>query len=85
MSSVMQKGLPRPSVITPGMFITDGEPSRAEALINEEMLVLMVHDNMKFPLKGMKASRLPALDRQKTEYSHSQLKKARIMIEEEAR
>ena len=73
MSSVMQRGLPRPPVIDPRMFEAD-EPSnqgvsKAEKLINEEMLVLMKHDNQTCPLKGMKTSRLPKLDREKVEYS----------------
>lgn len=65
MSAVMQKNLPRPTVINKEMFDVDGETSRVEQLINEEMLMLMVHDNSKYPLKGMKASRLPKLGREK--------------------
>lgn len=62
MSSVMRKNLSRPTVIDASMFI-DEEATRVEKLINAEMLVLMVHDNQKYPLKGMKASKLPVLDR----------------------
>ena len=68
MSSVMQKNLPRPTVIDVSMM-EDEHETHAEKLINEEMLVLMAHDNSKYPLKGMKASKIPVLDRQKTEYS----------------
>ena len=51
--------------------------SKVNQLISEEMLVLMVHDNKTYPLKGMKASKLPSLDRQKVQYSSLQLEKAR--------
>jgi len=61
MSSVMRKGLPRPTVIDPSMFDSEESLSRVEKLINEEMLVLMFHDNKTYPLKGMKASKLPTL------------------------
>ena len=47
--------------------------SFAEKLINEEMLVLMAHDNKTYPLKGMKTSKLPKLARSKDEYSLEQL------------
>ena len=73
MSSVMQRGLPRPSVIDPRMFEANKEASHTEKLVNEEMLVLMKHDNQTYPLKGMKASRLPKLGREKVEYSLEQL------------
>ena len=61
MSSVMRKNLPRPTVIDASMF-DDSEASRIEKQINAEMLALMVHDNQNYPLKGMKASKLPVLD-----------------------
>ena len=61
MSSVMRKNLPRPTVIDASMF-DDREASRIEKQINAEMLALMVHDNQNYPLKGMKASKLPVLD-----------------------
>mmetsp|Transcript_23269 Transcript_23269/g.27309 ORF Transcript_23269/g.27309 Transcript_23269/m.27309 type:complete len:86 (+) Transcript_23269:909-1166(+) len=67
MSAVMRKGLPRPTIINRDMFKSEDEvTSRVEKMINEEMLVLMVHDNAKYPLKGMKASKLPELGRRKT-------------------
>lgn len=44
----------------------------------------MVHDNKNFPLKGMKASRLPKIAREKTQYSSTQLENARQMILEQA-
>lgn len=66
MSSVMRKDLPRPTVINPDLFAPFKGQSEIEKMINEEMLILMVHDNQKYPLKGMKASRLPDLKRQKT-------------------
>ena len=69
MSSVMRKGLPRPTVINPKMFDTEQGLSRVDKLINEEMFELMAHDNKTYPLKGMKASKLPALQRKKVEYS----------------
>ena len=70
MSSVMQRGLPRPSVIDPRMFEADKKTSsHSEKLVYEEMLVLMKYDNQTYPLKGMKASRLPKLGREKVEYS----------------
>ena len=53
-------------------------------MINEEMLVLMVHDNRTYPLKGMKASKLPTVQRQKVDYSSDQLNKARQMIAAQA-
>lgn len=81
MSSVMQKGLPRPTVIDASMFETvedcKSETSLAQALINEEMLVLLAHDNKTYPLRGMKASRLPKLARVKVEYSLQQMAHAR--------
>ena len=78
MSSVIQQGLPRPSIIDPKMFEDVDESageklSHAEKLINEEMLVLMAHDNQNYPLKGMKASKLPKLARSKEQYSLEQL------------
>ena len=86
MSAVMQKGLPRPTVISKEMFDVDGETSsRAEKLINEEMLVLMVHDNSKYPLKGMKAKNLPKLGREKIQYSQEELERARELIDSEAK
>lgn len=87
MSSVMRKNLPRPTVINISMFdleedkARDKELLRIDKLINEEMLVLMVHDNQMYPLKGMKPSRLPKLKRQKTQYTFEQLQKARALIE----
>ena len=42
--------------------VASGQGSKVEQMINDEMLVLMVHDNKTYPLKGMKASKLPALD-----------------------
>jgi len=68
MSSVMRKNLPRPTVIDDAMFV-DEDASRVEKLINAEMLCLMVHDNQKYPLKGMKAGKLPVLNHSKTQYS----------------
>ena len=65
MSSVMRKNLPRPTIIDPAMF-ADEDASRIQSLINAEMLALMLHDNQKYPLKGMKASKLPVLEHQKT-------------------
>ena len=56
------------------------ELSFAEKLINEEMLVLMAHDNKTYPLKGMKTSKLPKLSRGKEEYSLEKLQQARQMI-----
>lgn len=56
------------------------ELSFAEKLINEEMLVLMAHDNKTYPLKGMKTSKLPKLSRSKEEYSLEKLQQARQMI-----
>ena len=84
MSSVMRKGLPRPSVIKPALFAADESTSHAERLINEEMLVLMVHDNTKHPLKGMKAGKLPKVPRSKQQFSSEQLEKARQLIAAEA-
>ena len=84
MSSVMRKGLPRPTVIRVDMF-ADEEASRVAQMIQTEMLKLMVHDNATYPLKGMKASRLPVLSEPKTQYSSAQLDHARQLIEEEAR
>ena len=56
----MRKGLPRPSVIDPEMVnLNDKQLTHVEKLINEEMLVLMVHDNKNYPLKGMKSNTLP--------------------------
>ena len=51
------------------MFDTEQGLSRVDKLINEEMFELMAHDNKTYPLKGMKASKLPALQRKKVEYS----------------
>lgn len=49
------------------------------------MIVLMVHDNKNYPLKGMKASKLPSLKiAEKQEYSSEQLEKARQSISEQA-
>ena len=46
MSSVLRKGLPRPTVINKDAILaTSDDQTRVEKLINEEMLVLMVHDN----------------------------------------
>jgi len=84
MSSVMRKDLPRPTVVNPDLFAPFKGQSEIEKMINEEMLILMVHDNQKYPLRGMKASRLPDLKRQKTQYSSTELDSARQMIREEA-
>ena len=40
----------------------------------------MVHDNKTHPLKGMKASKLPKLDREKEEYSLDQMERARALV-----
>ena len=85
MSAVMQRGLPRPTVINKGMFDADSETSRVEQLINDEMLVLMVHDNSKYPLKGMKSSRLPKLGREKIQYTQEELEHARTLIDSQAK
>ena len=73
MSSVMQKGLPRPSIISKDLFSNDQDESshysKAEQLVREEMLILMAHDNKHYPLKAMKASQLPRLNREKTQYT----------------
>ena len=37
----------------------------AQNMINEEMLVLLAHDNKTYPQKGMKASQLPKTHRDK--------------------
>ena len=68
MSSVLQQGLPRPTVVVTQQ--NDPEPisSEAEKQVREEMLVLLTHDNRTHPLKGMKASRLPKLGRDKEQY-----------------
>ena len=49
------------------------------------MLVLMTHDNKMHPLKGMKASKLPRLEREKEEYSLDQMQRARDLVEEQLR
>ena len=57
MSSVLRKGLPRPTVISKDAILANSDDqTRVDRLINEEMLVLMVHDNSSYPLKGMKAN-----------------------------
>ena len=43
----------------------------------------MVHDNKTHPLKGMKASKLPKLDREKEEYSLDQMERARALVLEQ--
>lgn len=53
----MRKGLPRPTVISKDAILANSDDqTRVDRLINEEMLVLMVHDNSSYPLKGMKAN-----------------------------
>ena len=48
------------------------------------MLILMAHDNKQYPLKAMKASQLPRLNREKTQYTLEQLQKAKDLIAERA-
>ena len=47
------------------------------------MLILMAHDNKQYPLKAMKASQLPRLNREKTQYTLEQLQKAKDLITEQ--
>ena len=44
----------------------------------------MAHDNKQYPLKAMKASQLPRLNRDKTQYTLEQLQKAKDLIAERA-
>ena len=64
-SSVMQRSLPRPTIIDKEMFASDPKIGVAQNLIREEMLVLLAHDNRTHPKKGMKASQLPQVNRDK--------------------
>ena len=55
----------------------------AQNMINEEMLVLMAHDNKTYPQKGMKASQLPKTDREKQYFGLDELQRARDLIDSE--
>ena len=75
MTSVVRKNLPRPTIINTEMFdeiessSDKGQTtSEVQKLVNHEMLVLMVHDNKTYPMKGMKESKLPKLQSEKKEY-----------------
>ena len=89
MTSVVRQNLPRPTVINTQMFEdteTSSEPDQAvthaQKLVKDEMLVLMVHDNKTYPLKGMKSSKLPKNVSEKKEYSLDMMERARELIED---
>ena len=82
-SNVVQRSLPRPTVIDKKMFANCPNIGVAENLIREEMLVLLAHDNRTHPQKGMKASQLPQVNRDKAQYSLDEIQRARDLIDSE--
>ena len=83
MTSVMRKNLPRPTIINPELFEETESCSDPKRLIKEEMLVLMVNDNKKYPQKGMKRDKLPQVCREKEDFSLDMMERARNLVEEQ--
>lgn len=86
MTSVMRKNLPRPTVISTEMFEeteSTEDNTDPKRLIKEEMLILMVNDNKKYPQKGMKKDKLPKVTREKENFSLEVMEHARNLVEEQ--
>ena len=81
-SQVVKRSLPRPAIINQKMFKELSGENAAEKMIMEEMQQMLVNDNYKYPLKGMKEVKKPPADY--WDIQEKYMVKAREMVREEA-